>query len=40
MIDGSTLDGFRIEGLKIKATGAGGPGAITANGGIPQPKMH
>jgi predicted Zn-dependent protease len=31
--DGSTLDGFRIEGLKIKATGADGSGAITANGG-------
>jgi hypothetical protein len=31
--DGSTLDGFRIEGLKIKATGAGGPSLITANGG-------
>jgi hypothetical protein len=32
-IDATTLDGFRIEGLKIKATGAGGPGAITASGG-------
>jgi hypothetical protein len=31
--DGSTLDGFKIEGLKIKATGAGGPSLITANGG-------
>jgi predicted Zn-dependent protease len=31
--DGSTLDGFRIEGLKIKATGADGPSLITANNG-------